>query len=98
MNGSRILSACHCEERERTRSRSVIRAMNHFPDCHREKRSDVAIQLIDCSRALPQSPRLLRNDKRGKFICRGAKRAVAIQLDCFVASLVAMTDGGYGIS
>jgi hypothetical protein len=33
--------------------------MNHFPDCHREKRSDVAIQLIDCSRGLPQSPRLL---------------------------------------
>jgi hypothetical protein len=49
--------------------------MNHFPDCHREKRSDVAIQLIDCSRGLPQSPRLLCNDKQGEFICRiGSER------------------------
>jgi hypothetical protein len=44
------------------------RAMNYFRDCHREERSDVAIQLIDCSRGLPQSPRLLRNDKQGEFI------------------------------
>jgi hypothetical protein len=44
------------------------RAMNHFRDCHREERSDVAIQLIDCSGGLPQSPRLLRNDKQGEFI------------------------------
>jgi hypothetical protein len=59
-------------ELERTPSRSVIRGMNHFRDCHREERSDVAIQLIDCSRGLPQSPRLLRNDKRDEFICRSA--------------------------
>jgi hypothetical protein len=36
-------------ELERTPSRSVIRPMNHFRDCHREERSDVANQLIDCS-------------------------------------------------
>jgi hypothetical protein len=53
-------------------AKDVIGAMNHFPDCHREKRSDVATQLIDCSRGLPQSPRLLRNDKRREFICRSA--------------------------
>jgi hypothetical protein len=46
--------------------------MNHFLDCHREERSDVAIQLIDCSRGLPQSPRLLRNDKQSEFIYRSA--------------------------
>jgi hypothetical protein len=53
----------------------VIRAMNYFPACHREKRGDVAIQLIDCSRGLPQSPRLLRNDKRGEFIYRAGANA-----------------------
>ena len=30
-----------------------------------------------------------------EFIGRGAKRAVAIQLDCFVASLLAMTRQGF---
>jgi hypothetical protein len=68
-------------ELERTPSCLVIRTMNYFPDCHREKRSDVAIQLIDCSRGLPQSPRLLRNDKRGEFICRSAATKQSSQLD-----------------
>jgi hypothetical protein len=49
--------------------------MNHFPDCHREERSDVAIQLIDCSRGLPQSPTLFRNDKQGEFIYRARTNA-----------------------
>jgi hypothetical protein len=55
--------------------------MNHFRDCHREEQSDVAIQLIDCSRGLPQSPRLLRNDKRGEFICRSAATKQFSELD-----------------
>jgi hypothetical protein len=56
--------------------------MNHFTDCHREMRSDVAIQLIDCSRGLPQSPGLLRNAKRGEFICSsGVAPDEAIQRD-----------------
>jgi hypothetical protein len=56
--------------------------MNHFPDCHREKRSDEAIQLIDCSRGLPQSPSLIRNDKQGEFIYRSAatKRSSWLEL------------------
>jgi hypothetical protein len=37
----------------------------------------VAIQLIDCSRGLPQSPRLLRNDKRREQ----KRRDEAMQLD-----------------
>jgi hypothetical protein len=55
--------------------------MNHFRDCHREERSDVAIQLIDCSRRLPQSPRLLRNDKQGEFIYRSAATKRFSELD-----------------
>jgi hypothetical protein len=46
-----------------------------------EERSDVANQLIDCSRGLPQSPRLLRNDKQGEFICRSAATKQSIWLD-----------------
>jgi hypothetical protein len=65
-------------ELERTPNRSVIRAMNYFPDCHREERSDVANQLIDCSRGLPQSPRLLRNDKRREFVCRARNERRAV--------------------
>jgi hypothetical protein len=38
-------------ELERMPRRSVNRAMNHLPDCHRKERSDVAIHLgffVDC--------------------------------------------------
>jgi hypothetical protein len=41
----------------------------------------VAIQLIDCSRGLPQSPRLLRNDKQGAFIYRSAAPKQSSYLD-----------------
>jgi hypothetical protein len=34
----------------------------------------VANQVIDCSRGLPHSPRLLRNDKHGVFICGAQNR------------------------
>jgi hypothetical protein len=72
--------------------------MNHFRDCHREERSDVAIQLIDCSRGFPQSPRLLRNDKRDEFICssgvaqRRSNPVGSIATPSFIG--LAMTSGG----
>ncbi len=40
---------------------------------------------------LPRPPSRARNDKPDEFISRCVKRAVAIQLDCFVATLLAMT-------
>jgi hypothetical protein len=138
--------AYHCESSARTPNRSVIGAMNHFPDCHRELKHTtsrsgsramnsfwivmarthknaepfrnramnprgpreplrgVTIQLdhhawrsqarddksvfigakrrgqpSNVVRGLPQSPRLLRNDKRG-FICRSAPMKQSGQL------------------
>ena len=56
---------------------------------HGEEQSDVAIQLeiqMDCR---ARQPGLAMTNH--EFISRCAKRAVAIQLDCFVAALLAMT-------
>ena len=43
------------------------------------------------SAGLPRPPSRARNDKPYEFISRCARRAVAIQLDCFVATFLAMT-------
>jgi hypothetical protein len=73
-----------------------FRITAHLFDCHREERSDAAIQLkfmLDC-----HARRAGRAMTNPEFVAMCAKRAVVIQLDCFVAALLAMTAGKYWLT